>query len=567
MENNNMEEAVVMADPNFNKDDFSWEITSTDEEAGIKEETEFKENLETFKNIVDGLDTPEDRVPFILDFYDNVIPDTIWNKYMEQFFKTKIPKNINMNSQRKLTLIDYSITKSAKSLNDVRYKTSNCERSTAWLINEDANFANEKPEILSFFKVNLYAATAKIQEEKVQIPFHDIGSTLKEMETKLPYIHNYCFYKIFGYLDRKVIRCKGVEKIMESDPAFAMGVVRYRNSETFGNLPAWNAIIRTKTIIKDIGYFTVSSYTKYIGNIWVDPSFRRKGIMEAMFKFIKHTVLPVEDFLFISTKNPTVLAGLSLFNSKFIGKDIPYISDNAPYQLKQKLNQNYLENVYCIAHKEMPSNEKIHTSLNGKELLYSRDSFPLVNEPNNDIPSGIHLMDALKEFPCMVNNPIKVICKTNDVNVVPEYYNYYSPTFKNHSNTHIVYELNRVKYTYPCFDNEELFPVGDIHIISKKIEDFRIDVLFNGDETIVIKHVNNNDKILFRGKLTDANIGKEQIKTFFEYIQYGIERVKLDSYYHAVEIINNEVKFLYTTDTSIVIYKNIEEVIKNFSIN
>ena len=277
--------------------------------------------------------------------------------------------------------------------------------------------------------------------------------------------------------------------------------------------------------------------------------------------------LPKEDFLFVATKNPTVVKALNDFNVKYIGKSLPYISENASYELKSKLNKNYLETIFCIAHDQMPSNELIHSRLNDINMLYTRDSFPLLTPPNDSIPEGIHLMDALKEFPCMVNNPIKVICKTNDINVVPEYYNFYSSNFRNHSNTHIVYELNRVKYTYPCFDNEELFPVGDIHIISKKIEDFRIDVLFNGDETIVIKHTNQMDKVIFRGKLIDATISKIQIKLFFEHIQYGIERIKIDSYYHAVEIINNEVKFVYDTDTSIVAYKNIEEVIKNFSIN
>lgn len=564
---NNLEDAVCMANPEFTPDGFSWEITSSNDESIEAEKEQFKKDVETFKSVTAALGTPEEKVPFILDFYDSIVPDSIWNEMMEKYFKTKLQKNLNINSQRKLTLINYEIGESKKSLNDVRYMTSNCERSTGWLINEDKNFANEKPEILSFFKTKMYSVVAKVTEEKVQIPFFNIGATLRLMEYDLPFLYEYCFYKTFGYLHRKVIRSKEMVPLLESDPSLLMGIVRYRNSEIFGNNPAWNLVIRNHTIVKDIGYFTVSSYSKYIGNIWVDPAFRRQGILGAMFKYIKSKLLPKEDFLFVATKNPTVVKALNDFNLKYIGKSLPYISENASYELKSKLNKNYLETIFCIAHDQMPSNELIHSRLNDINMLYTRDSFPLLTPPNDSIPEGIHLMDALKEFPCMVNNPIKVICKTNDINVVPEYYNFYSSNFRNHSNTHIVYELNRVKYTYPCFDNEELFPVGDIHIISKKIEDFRIDVLFNGDETIVIKHTNQMDKVIFRGKLIDATISKIQIKSFFEHIQYGIERIKIDSYYHAVEIINNEVKFVYDTDTSIVAYKNIEEVIKNFPIN
>lgn len=564
--NNNLEDAVCMANPEFTPDGFSWEITSSDEEARENEKEQFKIELDRFKAVTDAIMVPEDKLPFIIDFYDNIISDNIWNEYMEKHFKTKLQKNLNLNSQRKLKLISYEIGESKKSLNDVRYMTSNCERSIGWLINEDKNFANEKPEILSFFKTKMYAVTAKVTEEKAQIPFFDIGATLRWMEHDLPYLYEYCFYKTFGYLHRKVIRSRDMANLIESDPSFAMGIVRYRNSETFGNNPAWNLVIRNHTVVKDIGYFTISSYSKYVGNIWVDPAFRRQGILGAMFKYIKTKLLPKEDFLFVATKNPTVVKALNDFNVKYIGKGLPYISENTPYELKAKLNKNYLESIFCIAHSDMPSNELIHSRLNDDSILYTRDSFPLLAPPNDSIPEGIHLMDALKEFPCIVNNPIKVICKTNDVNVVPEYYNFYSSNSKNHSNTHIVYELNNVKYTYPCFDNEELFPVGDIHIVSKRIEDFRIDVLFNGDETIVIKHTNTADKVIFRGKLIDANISKNQIQSFFEYIQYGIERIKLDIFYHAVEIINNDIKFVYDSDTNIVIHKNIEEAIKNFSI-
>ena len=563
---NNLEDVVGMVDPEFTPDGFSWEITSSDEEARENEKEQFKIELDRFKAVTDAIMVPEDKLPFIIDFYDNIISDNIWNEYMEKHFKTKLQKNLNLNSQRKLKLISYEIGESKKSLNDVRYMTSSCERSTGWLINEDKNFANEKPEILSFFKTKMYAVVAKVTEEKVQIPFFDIGATLRWMEHDLPYLYEYCFYKTFGYLHRKVIRSRDMVNLIESDPSLLMGIVRYRNSEIFGNNPAWNLVIRNHTIVKDIGYFTVSAYSKYVGNIWVDPAFRRQGILGAMFKYIKTKILQKENFLFVATKNPTVVKALNDFNVKYIGKGLPYISDNASYELKAKLNKNYLESIFCIAYDKIPSNEIIWSKLNDNNMLYTRDSFPLLTPPNDNIPDGIHLMDALKEFPCIENNPIKVICKTNDVNVVPEYYNFYSSNFKNHSNTHIVYELNRVKYTYPCFDNEELFPIGDIHIISKKIEDFRIDVLFNGEETIVIKHTNTSDKVIFRGKLIDANIGKKQIQLFFEYIQYGIERIKLDIYYHAVEIIDNNIKFVYDSDANIIIYKNIEEVIKNFSI-
>lgn len=152
---NNLEDVVCMANPEFTPDGFSWEITSSNDESIEAEKEQFKKDVETFKSVTAALGTPEEKVPFILDFYDSIVPDSIWNEMMEKYFKTKLQKNLNINSQRKLTLINYEIGVSKKPLNDVRYMTSNCERSTGWLINEDKNFANEKPEILSFFKTQM----------------------------------------------------------------------------------------------------------------------------------------------------------------------------------------------------------------------------------------------------------------------------------------------------------------------------------------------------------------------------------------------------------------------------
>lgn len=569
----NTVEAKCKLDPEFN-----WEITVDNSEERITEKEQFVKDLETFNSITNSLSTPEEKVQIIIDFYDNIIPDAIWNEYMQKYFKTKLAKNFNINTQRKLTLINYEIGESKKSLNDVRYMTSTCERSTAWLINEDKNFANEKPEVLSFFKTKLYSATAKIQEEKVQIPFFDIGSTLRLMCTELPYIYEYCFYKVYGYLHRKVIRSRDMVNLIEKEPSFAMGIVRYRNSEEFGNNPAWNLVIRNHTVVKDIGYFSVSSYGKYIGNIWVDPAFRRKGVMDSMFKYIKNNILPKEDFLFIATKNPTVMKALSSFKTKYIGKDLPYISSNAPYELKQKLARNYLETIFCLAHDKIPSNEVIFNTLNNNEILFTEESFPYLLS-DGEKPGGEQFINMMNKNGL---SRLKYICTTNDKNIVPEYYNFYSSDFKNHSNTHIVFELDNNIYLYPYFDGELLVPLNAITSIAHRIEEFKIDVLFNGDETIVIKHTNKEDKIIFRGKLLDNTIGKNQIQLFFEYIQYGIERVQVEEFYtlrkeehyainrdgyHAIEIDGNQVKFVSNIDTQVVVYKNIEEVIKNFPIN
>ena len=112
---NNLDNAVCMANP----EEFNWNITSSNDEALEVEREQFKSNLETFKSVISALSTPEDKVPFILDFYDNIIPDTIWNEIMEKHFQTKLKKNLNLNSQRKLNLINYEIGASKKSLNDV----------------------------------------------------------------------------------------------------------------------------------------------------------------------------------------------------------------------------------------------------------------------------------------------------------------------------------------------------------------------------------------------------------------------------------------------------------------
>ena len=572
MENNNLENnTCVMADPDFN-----WNITSSNDEAIEAEKEQFQKDLELFKSVTSALNTPEEKLPFILDFYDNVIPDSIWNETMEKHFQTKLQKNLNLNSQRKLNLINYEIGTSKKSLNDVRYMTSNCERSTGWLINEDKDFANEKPELLSFIKVKMYSVVAKVTEEKVQIPFFNIGATLRSMECDLPFLYEYCFYKTFGYLHRKIIRSKEMVPLLESNPSLLLSIVRYRNSEEFGNNPAWNLVIKNQTIVKDIGYFTVSSYTKYIGNIWVDPLFRGKGIMRAMFSFIKNKILPTEDFLFISTKNPTVLNALAEFNHKFIGRDIPYISSNAPYQLKQKLEENYLETVFCIANKDIPSNEAIHEALNGKDLLYSESSFPwLASKLHPDHIGGEDLINMLTN-----NGPsrLKYICTTNDLNVVPEYYNYYSDDFKNHTKTHLVFEYKGDMYLYPYFDGQLHVPLNNLLSVARKIEDFKIDVFFNHTDMIVTKTSQFGNKVLYKGNLI-PELQIEQIEQFFRYIQYGIERINLDQHwaikiidgnqivttaYHAVEIINDTIKFVSHEDTCVVLHKNIGEVIKSF---
>ena len=99
---NNLEDVVGMVDPEFTPDGFSWEITSSDEEARENEKEQFKIELNRFKAVTDAIMVPEDKLPFIIDFYDTIISDNIWNEYMEKHFKTKLQKNLNLNSQRKL---------------------------------------------------------------------------------------------------------------------------------------------------------------------------------------------------------------------------------------------------------------------------------------------------------------------------------------------------------------------------------------------------------------------------------------------------------------------------------
>lgn len=531
-----------------------------------------------FKPILNSIQNPEDRIQLIKSFY-NTIPNKVWNELLNGVFKTDSNKCLDRFAKQYHKIISYDIKQEPTlSLSEVRYKTSVCERSKAWLIQEDTSFSNDKPEVLSQLKYNMYVVKAKIEEETIQIPFIPILDAIKSMDQT----YNGMFEYIFSNSDiddLKIIRKKGIgQKKLENDNNILFGILRYRDDKVFKNNLAWNTIVRSRIKCEDIGYFTYGEYTRFIGNIWVDPRFRRNGVGKAIMDYITNKLLPKAGFIYINSKTPEMIK-LIRAQEKFdydrdeykvridnIGLSLPYQfnldNSNVGNPNTKGLN-SYIENMFVLSWygnedyiKDLKHNMHSETL---KSMLFNENFFPSikigdeqVQFVDRNIPTAEELYIVTrswynKENENQPKTKINIIGYTNDKNIIPGYYNYY--TEQDEYFKHLVYEYDNEIYLYPCHKDKLHFgiPLQDIRTISIKPE-YDYEIYYTNDEVVFITKTWNNkciepkiDRIIldedFNGRFTETEISKADNN--FRFIQFlnfmatlkttGIERV-FDSY-------------------------------------
>lgn len=531
----------------------------------------FEIEQDKFKSIINSIQNPEDRKALIVNFY-NKIPNKVWNDIMYQVFKTVKTLNFEANQLIKQNLIDYAIREeTVNNLNDIRYKTSSCERSKAWQINEDASFGSLKPEVLGIFRDFQYTVKAKVEEETIKIPYQTIIDNIKIIDSKMPGFFEYLFIisdPEGRYNDLRLIKQKGIgAKALENNLFLLFGILRYRNDKDFNDSLVWNSVIRSKISTKDIGYFTVCFQSRYLGNIWVDPEFRGKGIAKAMLKFVTDKLLPKLGYIYVMSKTPAMLKlldNLEEFDYKMdtykyqthkIGKALPYTFPGVTQTGGSRKGLDYhVENLYVI---DNGNEEFIHDLKRNnhtervKTILFDEDFYSTMSLSDRNIQFVDLEIPTMEELFLVTrqwyignqNQPetkIKIIGYTNDKNVIPGYYNYYNEQddyFK-----HLVYEYDGETYLYPCHDNKLHFglPMQDIRTVSKKL-DFDYEIYYTPTNTLVeIKYPIN--KVIILGE--DFTKDEEKLYTKnFKILQFM--RFITDSYLYGIEnsfnsILNNE---------------------------
>ena len=534
------------------------------EMALIEEYSKFEVDYEKFKNIISSIQNPDDRRTLIVNFYNN-IPNEAWNKAFEKAFNTKDRLFYAAYTKQNQKLLKFNITKAmVTNLSEIKYKTSACERTKAWLINEDANFSDDKPEVLANMKYNLYKIVAEVEEETIRIPYQTIIDNLKQLDKTWIGLFEY----VIALADPKnennllkSIKQKGFgPKFLEDNFEFLHVTLRYRNHKFFNYNAVWNVILRPRIVCKEIGYFTVGHYNKFIGNIWVDDNFRGKGLLNNIFKYIKKEILPKEKFLFISTKTDAVLHCLSKFDEfdykkdeyKFrvnkLGLTLPYKS---PIAKSNEKGLDYpIENTFVLSHNdnELEIQHLKNISKFGilNDWFFTESFYPTVishisTPPDTNYPTMADLYFATRSWSKpKPEDHIKIIGYTNDKNIIPSYYNYYIDG--DEYIKHLVYEYDGEIYLYPCYQNELHFglPNIDIRTVSKKV-DFDYEIYYTPTNTLFeIKYPINKVIVLGEDFIKDQeNLGTKNFR-MMQFIRF-----MTDSYLYGIEnsfngILNNE---------------------------
>ena len=524
-----------------------------------------------FKAILNSIQNPDDRKALIVNFYNN-IPDKLWNDIMYQAFKTVKTLNFEANQLKKQNLIDFDIKEElGNNLNEIRYKTSSCERSKAWQISEDSTFGDVKPEVLNIFKDIQYTVKGKVEEETIKIPYQTIIDNLKNIDSKMPGFFEYLFIisdPEERYNNLKLIKQKGVgAKSLESNLFLLFGILRYRNDKNYNNSLVWNSVIKSKITTKDIGYFTVSHQARFLGNVWVDPEFRGKGIAKTILKYVTDKILPKLGYIYVMSKTPAMLKlldNLEEFDYKLdtykyqthkIGKTLPYTFPGVTQTGgSRKGLDNYIENLYVIDN----GNENFIHDLKRnshtervKTILFNEEFYPTMGLSDRKVEFVDQEIPTMEELHLVTrqwytgnqNQPetkIKIIGYTNDKNVIPSYYNYY--TEQDDYFKHLVYEYESEIYLYPCHDNKLHFglPLQDIRTISKKVN-FDYEIYYTPTNTVFeIKYPINKVIVLGEDFTKDEeNLGTKNFR-MMQFIRFI-----MDSYLYGIEnsfigILNNE---------------------------
>lgn len=552
--------------------DFDWEVkTEIDKEELLKNEEKafekFEEDYKKLNELIKNINQEEEKIVLYMNYFSN-IEDIVWNKLLKKFFSTNLEKNLINNYDRNEELLNFKIVQDLNcALYDEKYKTSTLEKYNAWKISEDIDFSSGKPEVMNFFGANFYQVRGQISRDVVKIPFVDIFNKLKLMDNKYPgillFIFNSVIYSKYNKLiTLKDIKLNGVEYLQNYKEILLM-ILRYRNDYIFNFSFAWNINISKKIETKDIGYFSIDSISKIIGNIWVSEKFRNIGIGTEIFNYIKTKILPKEKFLFIQTKNEIIENHLRKLESEKInlieiGMALSYGNEIDPIYKKEILKN---EKTYVLT---FDNNQEYIERLNIGNLFnnisYSFETYPLLeNKFKNELFSSEKLYEKLtwKRIDT-IEDKLKVLNITNDINILPEQLNTF--TNKKIQVSGRVIEMENEYYLLPMYDNKYYIPFStDLRLNLVKLEKPFITILETSNEWIILLKFEFESKHYIYSK--ERKFRREDLEKLFNRYHIGVENIfKNDGDFKPIEIDYNilEIKFKIENITT---NKKFEEIL------
>mgnify|MGYP003586112346 CR=1 FL=1 len=329
-------------------------ITVDNSEQEQKDWESFLTNYEGYNKIVSSFDDINDLIPFAHRFYSNNLNPTVWNRILKETFQTKPSPKFYEHSKRKESLIDYRIQPSRERFDQIRFKTSQIERSLSHYLEDDITFSCDKPELLNAMGYQVYEVNASVLNESIVIPVNKIVETIRNFPYTGLLVYLLLNNNIPSNEVKDTLKTNNLTKLINTNLKFCLSL-SYVNDSFYGNETAWNPIIKEYKSNENIGYFTVGGTSRMIGNVWVDPRFRGKGIATAIFQYLKKVAAGKDEAYIVTTKTEHMKAIFKKLGFKYVGNTYAYINDNYPYELKKHIKKNYIEEVYVITNKHMES--------------------------------------------------------------------------------------------------------------------------------------------------------------------------------------------------------------------
>ena len=311
----------------------------------------FQKGYEGFEKLIDNDMSIFQSYSIAHAFYSKHLNQYTWNRILKEMFQTKQRPMLHDHTKRVECLIDYKIQKSRERFDTIRYKTSIIEGQLSQYLNDDINFGEDKQELLEAMEYHVYEVRANILNESIKIPVNKIVEALRNCKYKLfiPYLllrYGVNINEIPG-----ILKTSELTKFINSNFRFCLQL-QYEDDVEFENNCAWNPIVGDYRTSEIIGYFTTGFSSRIIGNVWIDPRFRGRGIATKIFEYIKNNIAKKEPYI-VTTKNDNMKKIFKKLDFKYVGNTGSYIGDNYPNELKAKINSNYMEEVYVISNKPM----------------------------------------------------------------------------------------------------------------------------------------------------------------------------------------------------------------------
>ena len=407
----------------------------------------FQTEFNQFNELLKIMPLAKDRQALVYQFYATKVTPLIWNNILEETFKTKKEPHFFNHTKRVETLIAHKIQRSRERFDTIRYKTSACERQLSWRLVADTSFGLDKPELSEAFGYVVYEVIGDILNEKVIIPYQDIINKLKASKYKYFLEYILSLFGINAFEDPKVLKDSNLNLLLTNNVSILMAL-QYNDHPDFGMNVAWNPVVKEFKTSEKIGFFTDGGKSDMIGNVWVDERFRNQGIASNIFKYINDK-LASKKLMLVTTKSDEMKKIFKKNGYLYVGNTLPYVSDNYPSELKNKLDSNYIEEVYVInKNGKKYTNTELVTYVNARvgqeNMLYP---LYVLNLNFEDIVKHINVTSNNQEF----------ITITKPSIFSKKYFNYY--TEKDDVYSEIIIKVDGVvPMSYPLFKEGGLYP-------------------------------------------------------------------------------------------------------------